>query len=578
LKKLIAKRDLPRFGNAREVDNLLSLAQSRASIRPLAPGEMKVAIELEDVCPPDQEAQARGDAMAALDALYNVEAIRKKLEGLRREVVMADAEGRARPKLDHLLFLGNSGTGKTTVASVMAQLLSAPPLGLLQRNYVHMTKASELKGEYVNKAQENVRAAMEAARGGILFIDEAYALGDSEYGKQALEELLTLTDGNPKYSGTVVILAGYEENVHAMLNTNQGLKSRFAKVWHFADWTAEDCAGFCLKQAAKDGIYLEPNGPAYRELYAGFQELMVFTGVDPYTRATVQQPRPGWANARDVSTVYKDMVSARCDRVYEAGGKEAVPKFAAEDAVSAIKGLLMHRPVGQSCSAAKRATAHQLNIASPTSRWQSDSPQQVVVQVQSTVTAPQIQEHTAEQCSEVHDHAHGGRSADDEWALLSQAAQAKRRAELERETQALLDAALKAAADARLAEQALLEEQERERQAQEERDRREREEEERRRREAREQAERENLEREIAAAEILRKQRAAELQRAQEAARLAAEAETARQEAIAKEQRAQQRLRQLGTCPAAYAWIKVRGGYQCAGGSHFVPDSQVNYL
>jgi hypothetical protein len=207
-----------------------------------------------------------------------------------------------------------------------------------------------------------------------------------------------------------------------------------------------------------------------------------------------------------------------------------------------------------------------------------------VAMVQRTVPAPSRQE----QASPLQDQqeldredvlaTRDGPNADDLWARLSQVEQDARRAECERETQALLDAAVQAAAEARAAELALLEEQERARRGQEERDRIAREEEERRLREAREQAAREQLEREIAAAEKLRLERAAELLRLQEAARLAAEKERLRQEALVQEQRAQQRLRQIGRCPASYAWKKIPGGYRCAAGGHFVSDAQVNYL
>lgn len=586
VKKLAEKRAMPRFGNAREVDNLVSLAQSRASTRPLAPGQLKLRIELEDICPPEEAAKDQQDAMSTLDGLYNIENIRTALEKMRRSVIDAANRGRPKPALEHMLFLGNSGTGKTTVARVMAQLLSAPPLQLLARNHVHVTTGTELKGAFVGKAQENVREAMGQAKGGILFIDEAYSLGDSMYGKDAINQLLAVSDGNPEYSSTVIIMAGYEENMHAMLNTNQGMKSRFSKVWRFADWTAEDCVGYCVKQSLKDGILLDPSGPACKELRDGFESLISFADVDSFTHITVQQPRPGWANARDVESIYKDMIFARSDRVFEEGKNETVPCFTAEDAATAIKGLLMHRPAGQSRSATLRAAAQQQytnlqddDFFPPMVQTEDMSQLPPPPVVRATVARHAQAVHPQVQELEDDEEPPNDRSAlfaaaaiedknSAEWEALSLAEQEARCAECERDTQERLAAALQAAEEAERALQALLEQQRLDKLAREEQERREREEEERRR----------ITEIERAAAEARRAEHAAAELRAQEAARLAAEAEQRRQEEVAKEQRAQQRIRQMGVCPQCFPWIKIPGGYVCGGGSHMLTDDQVGLL
>ena len=99
----------------------------------------------------------------------------------------------------------------------------------------------------------------------------------------------------------------------------------------------------------------EVDGPVHRALFNGFQQLMSYEAVDPDTQRTVRHPRPGWANARDVESVYKDMVSLRYDRV--ADEKERVPGFTLEDVTAAIQGLLRHRPQGPSLIAALRANA-----------------------------------------------------------------------------------------------------------------------------------------------------------------------------------------------------------------------------
>ena len=130
--------------------------------------------------------------------------------------------------------------------------MSAKDVDLLSYNKFFDRQASELKGAYVGKAQENVSAAMKEAQGGVLFIDEAYELANGQYGKEALTTLVGLMT-KPEYSKTVVILAGYKEDIHDMLAQNQGAMSRFSEPWHFEDWTADDCVAFIAKRAEKEG-------------------------------------------------------------------------------------------------------------------------------------------------------------------------------------------------------------------------------------------------------------------------------------------------------------------------------------
>lgn len=141
----------------------------------------------------------------------------------------------------HMLFLGNPGTGKTTVARLVGKMYHQ--MGLLSKGHTVETCRTNLVGEYLGHTEKNTKEAIEEARGGVLFIDEAYTLieGGSDtkdYGKEVINALLTvLSEPNPDM---IVILAGYEDKMKKLLKSNPGLKDRFPLRFHFEDYTADE--------------------------------------------------------------------------------------------------------------------------------------------------------------------------------------------------------------------------------------------------------------------------------------------------------------------------------------------------
>ncbi len=141
----------------------------------------------------------------------------------------------------HIIFTGNPGTGKTTVAKLVGKIYKM--LGVLSRGDVIVADRKELVGQYIGETEQNMKEVLERARGNVLFIDEAYSLwSDSQdrrdYGSRVIEALLpVLAEPNPDM---VVIMAGYEQDMNRLMTKNQGLRSRFAQTWHFSDYTAEE--------------------------------------------------------------------------------------------------------------------------------------------------------------------------------------------------------------------------------------------------------------------------------------------------------------------------------------------------
>lgn len=140
---------------------------------------------------------------------------------------------------NHMLFLGNPGTGKTTVAKLVGQMYHS--MGLLSKGHTVETNRSKLVGEYIGMTEKKTLDAIEEARGGVLFIDEAYTLishgsDTKDFGKEVLNALLTvLSEPEPDM---IIILAGYEDKMAAMMKTNPGLKDRFPLTFHFDDYSA----------------------------------------------------------------------------------------------------------------------------------------------------------------------------------------------------------------------------------------------------------------------------------------------------------------------------------------------------
>ncbi len=144
------------------------------------------------------------------------------------------------PSTLHLVFTGNPGTGKTTVARMLGQIYY--DIGLLASSKVIEASRGDLVGQYVGHTAPKTQKIFESALGGILFIDEAYSLFKSgsgnDFGMEAVETLLKLMEDNRE--NIVVIIAGYPKEIEDLLNSNPGLKSRFSKTLHFADYTKDE--------------------------------------------------------------------------------------------------------------------------------------------------------------------------------------------------------------------------------------------------------------------------------------------------------------------------------------------------
>ena len=150
----------------------------------------------------------------------------------------------------HLVFTGNPGTGKTTVAHLVGELYST--LGILKKGHVVEVNRSGLVAAYVGQTALKTRAVCTQALGGVLFIDEAYSLlGDgNDFGAEAIEELLTFMESHR--GEFVVVAAGYPEQMETFLSSNPGLRSRFDTVVHFPDFNDNELLSIFEKLVAEN--------------------------------------------------------------------------------------------------------------------------------------------------------------------------------------------------------------------------------------------------------------------------------------------------------------------------------------
>ena len=269
------------------------------------------------------------EVIAGLDAMIGLGAVKKevhslvnllKIQKLRLEQGMKNAVVSR-----HMVFYGNPGTGKTTIARMLGSIYKA--LDLLPGGQLVEVDRGGLVGSYIGQTAIKTTEVIQSALGGVLFIDEAYTLtdhkGEGDFGQEAVDTLLKAMEDHR--DDLVVIVAGYTKPMEDFLNSNPGLRSRFNKFLFFDDYTPEELEKIMESMC---------NGQDYQ-----MTEEAGMIVLDYFTERCAHKP-DNFANAREARNILEKAVAAQATRLVTKGGKitrKQLKILEADDFTEAIK-------------------------------------------------------------------------------------------------------------------------------------------------------------------------------------------------------------------------------------------------
>ncbi|KAJ5544147.1 P-loop containing nucleoside triphosphate hydrolase protein [Penicillium frequentans] len=532
------------FGNAGEVDILLNSAKMRLQKRITSSKGSSKDLPILDA-PDFDENFDRADknelsVRKLFDGVVGLEECILKLEGYQ-ELVRRLRKLNMDPREEvpfNFLFRGPPGTGKTSTARKMGQIYY--DMGLLSSAEVIEASATDLMGQYVGQTGPKTQKLLETALGKVLFIDEAYRLADGKFGQEAMGELVDNITKPAFFHKLIIILAGYDDQLNELMAINPGLTSRFPESLPFYALSSGSCIQLLTKLLSNRQKSLKEKGEVDLDLAALENSLDSFF-AEMEVRFVALSRTPGWANARDIETLAKEIFkkSLRDSEgatilVSEGRLLETLDCMLSDRSSRDVSERL---PFRHSMAKEEKLSESKYQTTSIVNMDTNLTERHDTIEEQQPVLAPDPREHTPAETRR------DTGVADEVWEQLQQD---------------------KATADALDRQYLELQKAEREQR------------------------------------QIVQNFTAQEPEppsnpddnskRLHELARLRRESERREQEAILErlakdraageqkrrvEERKQQKLREMGVCPVGFRWIKSGNGYRCAGGSHFVDDADL---
>ncbi|WP_050632240.1 AAA family ATPase [Bacillus andreraoultii] len=284
-------------GNGRLARQTIERAIKKQAVRTATPEDSAIdMLTLEDF---GLEEKEEFNLESQLKQIIGLDHIKDLIRTLYKQQIINKRRSKLNPNFVsnqslHFIFTGNPGTGKTTISRMVAELFKN--IGILKKGHLVELARPELVAPYVGQTALKTEKVFKSALGGVLFIDEAYALANDQFGEEAINTLIKLMEDHKE--DIIVVLAGYEEHMNQLLQVNPGIKSRFSNVFHFPDYSAEELYAIALHLFHQKGFTL--NLEAEKALQNFIQQSYKFAD----------------GNGRYVRNIVEEMIRVQSNRIF----------------------------------------------------------------------------------------------------------------------------------------------------------------------------------------------------------------------------------------------------------------------